>query len=73
MQFRYNSCFRWDSNRYAAQWTQGSIDCYNRGCRCEGCYMKDMLETRCDMKVSVMELVRKFGAPKEDEGLGFYE
>ena len=31
--------------------------------------MKDMLETRCDMKVSVMELVRKFGAPKEEESL----
>lgn len=53
--------------QYASAWTQGSIDCYKRGCNCNGCYVKDMLETRCDMKRAVMELIRKFGLPPENE------
>lgn len=53
-------------NNYVKQWTKAAIDCYNRGCVCRGCPMSK-LETRCLMKGSVIELVRKFGAPKEEE------
>lgn len=52
-------------NVYAAEWTEGAIYCYKRGCNCQGCYVKDVLETRCRMKSAVFELVRKFGSPKE--------
>ena len=52
-------------NVYAAEWTEGSIYCYKRGCNCQGCYVKDVLETHCRMKSAVFELVRKFGSPKE--------
>lgn len=51
---------------YAAAWTEGSIYCYKRGCNCQGCYMKDLIESMpCRMKSAVLELVRKFGKPNE--------
>ena len=45
------------------RWTPGSIECYNRGCVCSGCNMFIFLGDRCQMKVSVLNLVRRFGAP----------
>lgn len=56
-----------NSKTFARFWTETSIDCYRRGCRCEGCYLKDTLETPCMMKFAVIDLVTKFGAPKEEE------
>lgn len=52
-------------------WTDSAIFCYNRGCRCNGCYVKDIVETKCRMKSIVMELVRKYGvpAPEKEKGL----
>ena len=56
------------NNIYAAAWTEGSIYCYKRGCNCQGCYMNDLLESiPCRMKKAVLELVRKFGKPPENE------
>lgn len=56
-------------NVYAALWTEGAIYCYKRGCNCQGCYMNDLIEsTPCRMKNAVLELVRKFGKPPEDDG-----
>jgi len=57
------------------RWTITSIDCYERGCVCEGCFYneffspqeyKTLLETntKCQMKASVLELVRLFGIPE---------
>lgn len=57
------------NNLYAAHWTTGSIYCYERGCNCQGCYMNDILESRCKMKCAVFELVRKFGKLKEENEL----
>ena len=55
---------------YKRYWTEDAKNCYMRGCRCSGCYMRDLLESRpCDLKFTVWELVRKFGAPEiNDEG-----
>lgn len=55
---------KWD-RKYASVWTIGAIDCYKRGCRCEGCAMREILETHCEMKKAVFELVKRFGAPTE--------
>lgn len=44
-------------------WTDGAVFCYRRGCRCEGCYVKEIVETGCFMKTSVIRLVRTFGTP----------
>lgn len=55
---------------YAAHWTTGSIFCYHRGCNCQGCYIKELLESKCLMKRAVFELVRKFGKPPEYEEKG---
>ena len=48
------------------RWTQTAMECYKRGCNCDGCYYKDFFNgtsQRCQMKASVLELVRQYGAP----------
>ena len=51
-------------NMNPKQWTDGSIFCYKRGCNCDGCFVRDLITSqRCYMKVAVIELVKKYGAP----------
>lgn len=48
------------------RWTNSSIDCYERGCICEGCIIDKILKNspqKCQMKATVLELVREFGRP----------
>ena len=45
------------------QWTESAVFCYKRGCKCSNCYIKDIIETRCNMKSTVIELVRTIGTP----------
>ena len=66
MGYKYNvSC----SETAAKGWTQTAIDCYLLGCSCYRCnlykiyFLKD--SRKCRMKETVIELVRKFGAPME--------
>lgn len=59
----------YDSLHYCKVWTDTAIDCYNRGCKCEGCVLNEIVETRCHMKQAVLELVRKFGAPKKAKNI----
>lgn len=56
-----------NSNQYCRAWTESSIECFRRNCRCEGCLIKDIMETRCDMKRAVIELIRRYGIPPEKE------
>lgn len=48
------------------RWTEISKDCYKRGCRCSGCYYNQFFEhpNKCQMKASVLELVRVLGKPE---------
>lgn len=49
-------------------WTNTAQECYFRGCRCKGCLlMPDELKNKCQMKNTVRELVRLYGAPEEKE------
>jgi len=52
------------------RWTKTAIDCYQRGCVCENCYycgfFKDSPQ-RCQMKATVLELVRVLGIPQNIE------
>jgi hypothetical protein len=51
-------------------WTNAAIDCYKRGCVCSGCYFENFFtdeHQKCQMKFAVIELVKKFGRPKEAE------
>lgn len=53
------------SNQFAKQWTDGAIFCYNRGCNCDGCFVKDLIESqKCEMKSAVISLVKKLGIPR---------
>ncbi|MGN0006206.1 MAG: hypothetical protein ACI37Z_09605 [Candidatus Gastranaerophilaceae bacterium] len=48
------------------RWTNASLECYKRGCVCEGCFYTDFFNgssQRCQMKSSVLELVRVLGKP----------
>ena len=68
MNYRYNvSC----SETMSKNWTPSAVDCYKLWCVCSKCnlykiYFKDSYN-KCRMKETVIELVRKLGAPVEDE------
>lgn len=50
------------------RWTVSAIECFKRGCICNGCYYDDFFKTsyhKCKMKGSVIELVRVFGIPDD--------
>lgn len=53
------------------RWTLSAIDCYKRGCICEGCFIYEKYSKpgkwNCYMKSAVIELVRKFGKPENVE------
>lgn len=48
------------------RWTRAAIDCYKRGCVCQGCYFQTFFSDKkqlCRMKSAVIESVRLFGQP----------
>lgn len=49
-------------------WTIDAINCYNRNCICKGCPMLQLIKStdKCQMKASVLELVKRHGIPKEN-------
>lgn len=53
------------------RWTSTAIDCYKRGCVCKGCPIYEQFfqntHEKCQMKRAVLESVRLFGAPKEED------
>lgn len=49
------------------RWTPTAAECYLNGCNCNTCYLSTILETKCVMKIVVLELVRKFGEPNLEE------
>ncbi len=51
------------------RWTPTALECYKRGCNCEGCFYSDFFKgttQKCQMKASVLELVRVIGTPDID-------
>lgn len=46
------------------RWTRSAEECYELGCICSKCKIPEIMETPCQMKASVIELVRKFGKPE---------
>ncbi len=71
MSYRYNvSC----SETTSKTWTPTAIDCYKLGCMCSRCNLYKIYfskgNVRCRMKETVIELVRKFGAPEGVEENG---
>lgn len=68
MSYKYNvSC----SETLSKNWTPTAIDCYNIGCSCSKCNLHKIYfsksTNKCKMKETVIELVRKIGAPKLEE------
>ena len=67
MKYRYNvAC----SETISKNWTPTAIECYKIGCACSKCnlnklYFSDSI-FKCKMKETVIELVRRLGAPEEN-------
>lgn len=66
MIYKYNvSC----SETISKNWTPTAIDCYSIGCSCSKCNLYKIYflhsDGKCRMKDTVIELVRRLGAPKE--------
>ncbi len=52
------------------RWTKAAVDCYERGCVCSNCYYSTFFSgspQRCQMKATVLELVRVIGLPQNSE------
>lgn len=48
------------------RWTSTATECYKRGCNCNGCFYSDFFSSsaqKCQMKATVLELVRVLGTP----------
>ena len=45
-------------------WTPSAIECYQRGCVCEGCLIAQIMEQHCRMKSSVIQLIKTLGPPQ---------
>lgn len=56
-------------NEHAANWTQGAIECYERGYDCVGCPTQQLLSDKCRMKESVLNLIQTIGLPPKDDDL----
>lgn len=49
-------------------WTMQAVECYRKGCNCLKCTVKNQLKSqKCQMKAIVIEIVKKFGEPKEED------
>ena len=48
------------------RWTQGAVECYSRGCVCEGCETFELISKKCQMKKAVIQLVASYGKPSDD-------
>lgn len=60
-------------DNHLRNWTQVTIDCYERNCRCHGCPVYDYMAERdlkCTVKELVIELFRHFGSPKKIRKIG---
>ena len=54
--------------KYCEGWTNSAVDCYNRGCNCRGCIIREVIGNECKMKMVVLSLVRQFGKPTKYAG-----
>ena len=68
MMYKYNvSC----SETISKNWTSAAIDCYLIGCSCSRCNLYKIYFSEsnfhCRMKETVIELVRRCGAPEREK------
>ena len=48
------------------RWTPSAVECYQRGCICSNCPVQEFIKSqKCQMKSSVIELVRLYGIPNK--------
>ena len=45
-------------------WTPTAIECYQRGCNCNGCGIQELISEKFQMKNTVIGLVKTLGKPE---------
>lgn len=63
------------------QWTEIALNCLKRNCHCKGCFYNDFFKRsvseganyKCNMKQSVLKLVRKYGMPEDIQFKNFID
>lgn len=59
------------SNSLVRRWTDSAIQCYERGCQCQGCEINNLhLSFKCAMKLTVRNLVKIHGLPENIKSKG---
>ena len=57
---------KWKNEPQYCHWTLSAIQCYLRGCVCDGCFYQDFFtdkNQRCQMKNAILNLIRNKGLP----------
>ena len=63
----HNDLGAFASNNLTGGWTSQAIDCWRIDCLCDCCDIpKKMKSTKCQMKATVLELVKLYGTPTMD-------
>ena len=64
---RKKSPNKWNNEPQYYHWTTSAIQCYMRGCVCDGCFYQNFFSDKnhkCQMKIAIMSLIRNNGLPK---------
>ncbi len=52
---------------HGEHWSKAGVECYLRSCRCEGCFYNQFENyPKCQMKASVLEMVKRLGKPSTE-------
>jgi len=54
-------------NGNVIRWTNLAYQCYKLGGMCYKCDIPEDIKQKCNMKVAVIELVKKFGVPTYEQ------
>lgn len=55
-----------NNNKNNVRWSPSAIKCYQRSCACKDCEYS-LLNSRCRMKKTVLDLIRNIGIPQMDD------
>ena len=70
----HNDLGAFSNNNLAGGWTPQAVECWSIDCVCARCTIQKMMpSTKCQMKATVIELVKKYGNPNKENTKRFKE
>lgn len=61
----YNEDLRMYSYSPNSFWTIAALECYERKMKCKGCFYHEHLSSKCQMKATVLRIIREKGKPTQ--------